>query len=133
MGGLDGFLEQVRRVAMPTLNPADERRLAEVIRPLEGYTRAAQRDRREMVGAALQALSEALVESRTGPRAAAQPEPAAPERAPAAPKRRAARKLPPGSAASPAAGRARATAADLELPIAQVPCVTPSLVPRLNK
>jgi ATP-dependent DNA helicase RecG len=133
MGGLDGFLEQVRRVAMPTLNPADERRLAEVIRPLEGYTRAAQRDRREMVGAALQALSEALVESRTAPRAAAQPEPAAPERAPAAPKRRAARKLPPGFAASPAAGRARATAADLELPIAQVPGVTPSLVPRLNK
>src|SRR5579875_2286124 len=71
VGGLDGFLEQVRSVAMPTLEPLDRRHLTEVIQPLEGYSRASQRDRQAMLEAALHAIGQAVVERRDARPAAA--------------------------------------------------------------
>ena len=142
VGGLDGFLEQVRSVALPTLEAGDRRHLDEVIQPLEGYSRASQRDRQEMLEASLHALGQALVERRgptwsptRTPSVAAPDVP--PELAPTAPKRARPRKLPAadGAMAPPPikASGARATAADLDLPIEQVPGVNSGIAPRLKK
>ena len=144
VGGLDGFLGQVRAVAMPTLQAGEQRQLQDVIEPLEGYSRASQRDRREMLDAALRALGHALVERRDepvrlakpapplrdaehdAPAASAAPKPAAAKREPkAAP----ARKAP---ALKPAAAM-RLSEADLGLPIEQVPGVNPGIAPKLRK
>ena len=137
VGGLDGFLEQVRAVALPTLDEPDRRQLGDVIGPLEGYSRASQRDRREMLDSALHALGEALVDRRAvdarpaGRDTLTSPLPQAGEeklRPPAgegtAPKR--VKKL-------PSATSTRAMASDLDLPIDQVPGVSAAMAPKLKK
>src|SRR5581483_11023562 len=136
VGGLDGFLEQVRAVAMPTLEAGEQRQLHEVIEPLEGYSRASQRDRRAMLEAALHALGQALVDRRDAPARTAPPAnttaAAEPERAEAeepAPRRPAAKK-PALPKPSPSA---RLSAADLDLPIEQVPGVSAGIAPKLRK
>src|SRR5579862_1220196 len=147
VGGLDGFLEQVRLVAMPALEEADRRQLDEVIQPLEGYSRASQRDRREMLQRALQAMGEALVERR-GAQAGA-PNRIAPNgngaKTPAGHDKDSATSPRPGvqrikkASAAPSSPRTvakssrAANMADLDLPIEQVPGVNPSMAPRLKK
>ncbi|HEY8691364.1 MAG TPA: DEAD/DEAH box helicase, partial [Chloroflexota bacterium] len=138
VGGLDGFLEQVRSVALPTLEAGDRRHLDEVIQPLEGYSRASQRDRREMLEASLHALGQALVDRREAPARSPSPSPTAVGEG-RGEGTRPKRKSHPLPSALPPAGEgtrrtgARATATDLELPIEQVPGVSSAIAPRLKK
>jgi ATP-dependent DNA helicase RecG len=136
VGGLDGFLEQVREVALPTLEPPDRRQLHDVIEPLQGYSRASQRDRREMLEAALHALGQALVQRRD---LAPPPLPAtAGETTPRRPKSAPRPKINPNPSpggevrARPARGE-KTTVADLALEIERVPGVSAGMAPRLRK
>ncbi len=124
VGGLDGFLEQVRKVALPTLDEADRRHLSLAIRPLEGYSRASMRDRKEMLDGALHALGQALVEERAAPLPARETPAGRPQREA---KESTRRKLPPAKR-GPAP-----SSCELDTPIDRVPGVTAALVPRLRK
>jgi ATP-dependent DNA helicase RecG len=152
IGGLDGFLEQVRAVAMPTLDDADRRDLSELLEPLEGYSRASQRDRREMLEAALRALGQSLVERRASPNPAPKTQAQQPSQSPSlreaasappegearrspkpARKRSSTPRLPAPDSRAPAPPSTRASTEDLDLPIERVPGVTPAVAPRLRK
>jgi ATP-dependent DNA helicase RecG len=132
VGGLDGFLEQVREVALPTLAAPDRQQLHEVIQPLEGYSRASQRDRQDMLDAALDAIGSALVARRTPPPApAAAGEGRAEGTTSRATKRP--RPTPRPPAAEGTARKATGARADLDTDIEDVPGVNAGMAPRLRK
>lgn len=140
VGGLDSFLEQVRLVALPTLAEGERRQLHDVIEPLEGYSQATQRDRREMMEAALRALGQALVDRRepatlspetsplpagtgTRPNPVLETEGTRVKRAPA-------KKV---ADSKPARRESGASVAELDLPIEKVPGVASKTAERLRK
>ncbi|HEX6510928.1 MAG TPA: ATP-dependent DNA helicase RecG [Chloroflexota bacterium] len=131
VGGLDGFLEQVKSVALPTLEEPDRRHLQEVIHPLDGYSHASQRDREAMLAAALAALGRAVVDRREdvrGPESGVRSPDLAPVAAPKPPRTR---KRPTESA-----GRLPtpdSSLLSLDTPVERVPGVSAGLAPRLKK
>lgn len=134
VGGLDGFLEQVRAVAMPTLQQGEQRQLHDVIEPLEGYSRASQRDRRDMLESALRVLGQAMVEARDAPPVIREPRVATQPAAAPKPRTRKPSVVKATALDSrPAPHASKSAPADLDTPIENVPGVSTKIAGLLQK